>query len=31
VCWTPPALGNGLLYVRNAKGEVRCLALGLVP
>jgi outer membrane protein assembly factor BamB len=31
VCWTPPALANGLLYVRNAKGEVRCLALGLVP
>jgi outer membrane protein assembly factor BamB len=31
VCWTPPALANGQLYVRNAKGEVRCLALGLVP
>ena len=21
LCWTPPALANGLLYVRNAKGE----------
>ena len=31
VCWTPPALANGQLYVRNAKGEVRCLALGAVP
>jgi len=31
VCWTPPALANGLLYVRNAKGELRCLALGAVP
>jgi outer membrane protein assembly factor BamB len=31
VCWTPPALANGLLYVRNAKGELRCLALGPVP
>lgn len=26
-CWTPPALANGLLYVRNAKGELRCLDL----
>src|SRR5262249_32158424 len=24
-CWTPPALANGLLYVRNAKGELCCL------
>jgi outer membrane protein assembly factor BamB len=24
-CWTPPSLANGLLYVRNAKGELRCL------
>jgi hypothetical protein len=24
-CWTPPALANGLLYLRNAKGELRCL------
>jgi outer membrane protein assembly factor BamB len=24
-CWTPPSLANGLLYVRSAKGEVRCL------
>jgi outer membrane protein assembly factor BamB len=31
VCWTPPALADGRLYVRNAKGEVRCLALGPVP
>ena len=27
VCWTPPALANGRLYVRNARGELRCLAL----
>jgi outer membrane protein assembly factor BamB len=27
VCWTPAALANGLLYVRNAKGELRCLDL----
>jgi outer membrane protein assembly factor BamB len=27
VCWTPPTLANGLLYVRNAKGELRCLDL----
>jgi outer membrane protein assembly factor BamB len=27
VCWTPPALANGLLYVRTAKGELRCLDL----
>jgi outer membrane protein assembly factor BamB len=26
-CWTPPSLANGRLYVRNAKGEVRCLDL----
>jgi len=26
-CWTPPALANGLLYVRSAKGELRCLDL----
>jgi outer membrane protein assembly factor BamB len=24
-CWTPPSLSNGLLYMRNAKGEVRCV------
>jgi outer membrane protein assembly factor BamB len=23
-CWTPPSLANGLLYVRNARGELRC-------
>lgn len=28
LCWTPPALANGLLYVRNAKGDLRCLDLG---
>ena len=27
VCWTPPALAQGRLYVRNAKGELRCLDL----
>lgn len=27
VCWTPPALADGLLYVRNAQGELRCLDL----
>jgi outer membrane protein assembly factor BamB len=27
LCWTPPALANGLLYVRNAKGDVLCLDL----
>src|SRR5579883_99717 len=27
-CWTPPSLANGLLYVRNARGQVRCLDLG---
>jgi outer membrane protein assembly factor BamB len=26
-CWTPPALANGRLYLRNAKGELRCLDL----
>ncbi|HOC55228.1 MAG TPA: PQQ-binding-like beta-propeller repeat protein [Verrucomicrobiota bacterium] len=25
LCWTPPALANGRLYVRNARGELRCL------
>ncbi len=27
-CWTPPALANGLLYIRNAKGELRALQVG---
>ena len=27
LCWTPPALANGRLYARNAKGELRCLEL----
>jgi outer membrane protein assembly factor BamB len=31
VCWTPPALANGQLYVRNAKGELRCLELAVKP
>ena len=26
-CWTQPALSNGLLYCRNAKGEVVCIDL----
>jgi len=26
-CWTPPSLADGRLYVRNAKGEVRCVDL----
>ena len=25
LCWTPPALADGRLYVRNAQGELRCL------
>ena len=25
LCWTPPALANGLLYARNAKGDVVCV------
>jgi outer membrane protein assembly factor BamB len=25
LCWTPPALANGRLYVRNARGDLRCL------
>ena len=28
LCWTPPALANGRVYVRNAKGELRCFELG---
>ena len=31
VCWTPPALADGRLYVRNAKGELRCLELAMKP
>ena len=27
LCWTPPALADGRLYVRNARGELRCLEL----
>jgi outer membrane protein assembly factor BamB len=25
VCWTPPTIANGNLYVRNAKGDLVCL------
>ena len=28
VCWTAPALANGLVYCRNAEGDVICLDLG---
>ena len=28
VCWTPPSLANGLVYCRNAEGDVVCLDLG---
>jgi outer membrane protein assembly factor BamB len=31
LCWTPPALANGLLYVRTARGELRCLGLAAEP
>ena len=31
VCWTAPALANGQLYVRNARGELRCLELEARP
>jgi outer membrane protein assembly factor BamB len=27
LCWTPPALANGLLYLRNARGDLICLDL----
>jgi outer membrane protein assembly factor BamB len=27
LCWTPPVLADGRLYIRNARGELRCLAL----
>jgi outer membrane protein assembly factor BamB len=30
LCWTPPALANGKLYIRNAAGSVACLQLGEV-
>jgi outer membrane protein assembly factor BamB len=26
-CWTPPVLANGLLYLRNARGDLVCLDL----
>jgi outer membrane protein assembly factor BamB len=31
VCWAPPALADGRLYARNARGELRCLALASKP
>jgi len=27
LCWTPPALANGLLYVRNSRGDLACVDL----
>jgi outer membrane protein assembly factor BamB len=27
LCWTPPSLANGCLYVRNSKGKVVCLEM----
>ena len=27
-CWTPPTLAHGLLYVRNARGMLRCYEAG---
>ena len=26
-CWTPPVLAHGLLYLRNARGDLVCLDL----
>jgi outer membrane protein assembly factor BamB len=31
VCWTPPALADGRLYLRSARGDLRCLALTTKP
>jgi outer membrane protein assembly factor BamB len=31
VCWIPPALAEGRLYVRNARGDLRCLDLRAKP
>jgi outer membrane protein assembly factor BamB len=31
LCWTPPALANGCLFVRNSKGKVVCLDLRSKP
>jgi outer membrane protein assembly factor BamB len=27
LCWTPPTLANGRIYLRNAKGEVKCFEM----
>jgi outer membrane protein assembly factor BamB len=31
LCWTPPALADGLLYIRNATGDLVCLDLKPSP
>ncbi len=31
LCWTPPSLANGCLFVRNSKGKVVCLDLRTKP
>jgi outer membrane protein assembly factor BamB len=31
LCWTPPALADGLLYARNARGDLLCLQLPKDP
>ena len=31
LCWTPPALANGLVYIRNSKGDLVCLDLRTKP
>lgn len=30
-CWTPPVLANGLLYARNARGDLVCVDLRPTP
>jgi outer membrane protein assembly factor BamB len=27
VCWTPPAIANGRIYLRNAQGDLKCFEL----
>ena len=31
LCWTPPSLANGCLYMRNSKGKVVCLDMSSKP
>jgi outer membrane protein assembly factor BamB len=31
LCWTPPALANGLLYARNSRGDIACVDLRSAP